>query len=158
MLNLCREESVFTAPLATEASVQSCQTSANGRRCVLEDNALLWFLLWSFYVVSYLPFPLVVRMRNVSRLPATRTHTRTQPFYVCQTQIRGRGASRHFLSVSPENERKSLTTNWPLDYLSRTENRILCRTAVDLHTPGVVWGREDFFTALSYIRRSGEAS
>lgn len=71
----------------------------------LEDNALLWYLLLSFYVVSYLPFTLVVSMRNVSRLPAsnthTHTHTHTQPSYVCQTQIRGRVASRHFLSVSP---------------------------------------------------------
>lgn len=105
------------------------------------------------------PVTLVVRMRTVSRLPAARAHTRTQLFYVCQTQIRGRGASRHFLSVSPENERKSLTTNWSLDYLPRTENRILCRAAVDLHTPGVVWGKIGlFFTALPYIRRSGEAS
>lgn len=102
--NLCVgfvPQPVFTAPLATKASVQSCQINTIGRRYVLEDNAPMWFLLWSFYVVSYLPFLLVVRMRNVSRLPATRTHTRTQPFYVCQTQIRGRGASRHFLSVSP---------------------------------------------------------
>lgn len=45
----------------------------------LEDNALLWDLLLSFYVVSYLPFTLVVTMRNVSRLPAlAHTHTLTR--------------------------------------------------------------------------------
>ena len=45
--------------------------------CFFEDNALLWYLLLGFYVVSYLPFTLVASMRNVSRLPASNTHTHT---------------------------------------------------------------------------------
>lgn len=94
----------------SQCPVQSVHSpAACGRQCppVVSSFEPLFFPPYRFLSALYSSgeyekcLPPTQRATRTHIHSRTRTHTHTERFYVCQTQIRGSGASRHFLSVSP---------------------------------------------------------